>query len=186
MAKRFPPSSLFTSRSVLLLLLFFVSVSANDDCNEATVVTSLSFVAEGDTTNATADFPTPSDSFRNLTCGVSTSSRGVWYRIQDQENLFLKAILTPTPREGEARKSFKAALFRLENQDAESCQDSLQCMRSSEYYLSPPSSSDNGEIVSEWFAEGGIIYYLHVTGAREEDVGSFQLQIEVSLLCTSQ
>jgi hypothetical protein len=73
------------------------------------------------------------------------------------------------------------ALFYSESSSAsssssETCQeDALECVSTSDYALLSQRTSPT----SQWFAEPGMTYYLHVTGISGQDTGAFNLQIMV-------
>lgn len=151
----------------LIIALLTHTLRANDDCDGARVVTSFPFQENGDTTDATVDFPDATETLYNnvsLTCGIKESARGIWYRIPGN-NRFLQASVTDIDN-----VRFKTAIFQG------SCDD-LECLRPSSSYKY---ETERTQPTSTWFAENGKTYYLHVTGLSDSDVGEFALQISVS------
>lgn len=163
-------ASTTTSKWISLLvlssssLLLFVDAATNDSCQDATAVTSLPFTSQGDTSEATEDFfATPADMLRNLTCGITSMGRGVWYQISLAESSqFVKATVT-TPEA--AVTNFNLALFR-----GDSCQ-TMECMLPRDYLL------DNQQNDLTWFAFAGETYLLHVTGLDVNATGPYELTI---------
>ena len=171
---------LFKSSLLLSILgLAIVSTSlvhANDDCVDAIVITadssSLPFQTTGDVTQATADaeFATPTDTFGNLTCGISTQAIGVWYQIDAPSDAFLKATITDAPG---TSTQFNAALF-----EGNSCAEKT-CRMAREYQL----ENQRTQPTMTWFASEGMSYFLHVAGINANEVGAFVLDVEVCIYC---
>ena len=151
----------------LLCSLMANVVRANDDCVDAVVIDSVPFQAQGDVTQATSDFATPADTFRNLTCGISTEAIGVWYRINAGSNVFLQA----TVQDVQTETKFTTALFR-----GTTCDD-MQCMLAREYQL----ENQRTNPTLTWFAEDDVSYFLHVAGINANEVGAFQLNVVVCI-----
>jgi hypothetical protein len=147
---------------VLLSVLSLRETTANDDCVDAIVVSSFPAMLTGNTSQATVDFPDPTNSFRNLTCGIPATSAGIWYRLEG-DNQFIKARVTDVDT-----ASFSTALF------TNTCDD-LQCLLVSDY----SSTNQRTQPTSEWFAREGETYFLHVTSVGETPGGAFSLEIEV-------
>lgn len=175
----------FLSLSVLLhtylllllqLLSLLLLITANDECEEAVAITTLPFSTQGNLESATADFGTPVDTLRNLTCGITTNGPGVWYRItQVKENQFLQAILTDAADNDTNTQDtrFNTALFV-----GSSCDD-LTCMVFSEYQL----EKQQTQPTSTWFALEDKTYFLHVAGVDDTQVGGYTLQVTVRATC---
>lgn len=140
-------------------------VAANDACEDAVIVSSLPFAVDGNTSTATVDFETPTDAFRNLTCGISTESRGVWYQLLDlPASTFVKATVSPSATPA---TKFNVALFQ-----GNTC-DEMDCLR--DFAL----QNLRTQPTLTWFADMDESYYLHVTGINANETGPFALQIEV-------
>ena len=162
-------SSLFLSvlfHTTLLSSLLLI-VTANDECEEAVAITTLPFSTQANLGSATADFGTPVDTLRNLTCGITTNAPGVWYKIQVDSNQFVQAVLVDAPDSQDTK--FNTALFV-----GSSCDD-LTCMTFSQYQL----EQQQTQPTSTWFALGGETYFLHVAGVDATQVGGYTLQVTV-------
>jgi hypothetical protein len=158
-----------------LLGLFLISISstarANDACSEAVTINTFPFSTTGDLTGATPDFTTPTDTFRNLTCGISAEAVGVWYQIIATDGPgFLQAIVTDAPG---TSTMINVAFF-----EGTSC-DEMECKHADrEYQL----ENQRTEPKLNWFAKEGISYFLHVAGINANEVGEFTLAVDVSTL----
>jgi hypothetical protein len=150
---------------VLLSVLSLRETTANDECVDAIVVSSFPVTFTGNTSQATVDFPDPTDNLRNLTCGIPATSAGIWYRLEGN-NQFVKAQVTDIDT-----ASFSTALF------TNTCDD-LQCLLASDYSL----TNQRTQPTSEWFAQEGETYFLHVTSVGETPGGAFDLEIEVCIM----
>jgi len=168
--------------SILLYFFFFLLLSsvaviqANDDCADALLIDSFPFEITGDVRDATSDFATsPTDTFRNLTCGIGTEAVGVWYRIEassrngSTSGMFLKAMVADSPT---TDAKFNVALFQ-----GSSCED-YQCMLTREYTLENQRTAP----ALTWYAQEGVSYFLHVFGINALEVGMFDLTVEVCVL----
>ena len=165
---------------VLLVPSLFLWTVANDTCQDAIAITTLPFAAQGNLALATADFDTPVDMLRNLTCGIATDAPGVWYRIDDGMDQFYQAVLTDANHDDSSTKDTKfiTALFSSSSSSAAtaSCdEDSLTCMAFREYQL----EQQRTQPTSTWFGEKGKTYYLHVAGVDATQVGGYNLQVTV-------
>lgn len=145
-------------------------VNGNDECQNAVEVASFPFQDNGDVMRATADFVSPTDNFRNLTCGISVTAPGVWYRISssNEEGAFLKATVTDSPT---TDAKFITALFK----SASASCDDLDCMEPRTYTL----ENERTQPTMTWYAESKEVYYLHVAGVNENERGLFILDVEV-------
>jgi hypothetical protein len=164
----------YSMNPLILVGLLLVSISstarANDDCSEAVAVTTVPFSTTGDLTRATADFTVPTDTFRNLTCGISTEALGIWYRISVPDvPAFLQATVTDAPG---TSTMINVALF-----EGTSC-DEMECKTDREYQL----ENQRTEPKLTWFAKEGVSYFLHVAGMNANQVGEFTLNVEVSII----
>lgn len=156
------------------LAMFSPSAFANDDCADAIVITAdsatLPFQTTGDVTFATADveFARAADPVGNLTCGISPRAIGVWYQIDVPSggDTFLKATITDAP--GTSTR-FNAALFA-----GNSC-DQKTCQQLGEYQM----ENQRTQPTMTWFAAEGMSYFLHIAGINADEVGPFNLDIEV-------
>jgi hypothetical protein len=196
-----------------------IAVAGNDKCAQAVKIDAILLPISifGNTTaeQATPDFPNPTDTLNNLTCGIKPEARGVWYAItmsasaisgssssnfrSDSSSLFLQATVSSlhdawldesavtttdsfsSSSAVESSWGLNTALFSSEStSSAETCQeDALECVSTSDYALLSQRTSPT----SQWFAEPGVTYYLHVTGISEKDTGAFNLQIMVRFVC---
>ena len=170
-----------TILSILLLVPSFIVVTANDECSNAvTITTPLPFTVNGDTTSATVDFPNPTDNFRNLTCGIGVEGRGIWYKyVGDDQFIRAHVILPQFTSDGSTpgKWDIKTALFQIYNSQSDCHVDDLECMTSSQYTKMYERTTSP---ISEWYAHSGITYLLHVSGVTDDDVGEFELTVEVS------
>lgn len=159
--------------ALFLLSSSLLSVHANDECKDAVVISSLPFETTGDVTQATVDFGTPSDTFRNLTCGIGTDAIGVWYRIQTEvgQRKLVKATVTDAVG---TSTIFQTALFQGSN----GCDD-LECLRDRQYER----VNERTQPTLTWFAQEDTSYYLLVVGINAEELGNFTLEVEVRILC---
>ena len=163
--------------SFLSLAVFSPTALANDDCVDAVVITAdssaLPFQTTGDVTFATADaeFARAADPVGNLTCGISPRAIGVWYQIDVPSggDTFLKATITDAP--GTSTR-FNAALFA-----GNSCSEKT-CQQLGEYQM----ENQRTEPTMTWFAAEGMSYFLHVAGIDADEVGPFNLDVEVSFV----
>ena len=172
---------LFMASSTSLFPVHLWTATANDECTAAIHVTTFPFFHESNLLSATADFGTPTDTLRNLTCGIATDGPGVWYHIQSQEQFdqFLQAVLTDAPVENNntnnnnetQQQQFNTALFT-----GTSCDD-LTCVPFSAYQL----ENQQTQPTSTWFALAGQSYYLHVAGIDANQVGGYTLQVTALL-----
>lgn len=167
------------SRSMFLslLLVFFssVAIQANDDCVDSVLIDSFPSAITGDVRQATSDFTIPTDTSRNLTCGIGTEALGVWYRIEaGTTGKFLKAVVKDSPT---TNAKFNVALFQ-----GSSCED-LQCMLAREYSL----ENQRTEPSLTWYAQNDVSYFLHVAGINANEVGMFDLTVdEVAMISSSE
>jgi hypothetical protein len=162
----------YSMTPLILVGLLLVSISstarANDICSEAVAITTFPFSTTGDLTRATADFAAPTDTFRNLTCGISTEALGIWYRISAPDGpAFLRATVTDAPG---TSIMINVALF-----EGPSC-DEMECKTDREYQL----ENQRTEPKLTWFAKEEVSYFLHVAGINANQVGEFTLNVEVS------
>jgi len=152
----------------LALILASANVAGNDDCADAIVIDvgDLPSFSVADTTTATVDFAEPADNLMNLTCRVSSVSRGVWYKLTGTDALLEAKVQTDDPD-----VAIRTALFV-----GESCGD-WKCLRpDADYEL----MDDRTTPTSTWFAREGEKYWLHVTGVNASDVGMLEISIGVS------
>ena len=165
----------FTALVAVSVAMLAVVVEGNDECSNAVRIQTLPFKTTGDTTDATADFPNPTDTFRNLTCGIGVEGRGIWFEYVG-DNRFVEATVSASSSSSPDSWNIKTALFQIYNGDSECHADDLQCMTSSQYAkLSERTSTP----VSQWYANSGIKYLLHVSGVTDDDVGPFEINMKV-------
>jgi hypothetical protein len=137
----------------------------SDECFASTILSQFPYVGAGETTQATVDFPDPSDSFSNLTCGIKPEARGVWYRIEGRGSFIEAKLIDASGTDTD----FNTALFR-----GSSCQD-MECMLPSEYQL----ENQRTEPTSTWYAQEGESYFYHVTGISQDAVGPYNIFVKV-------
>uniref|UniRef100_A0A7R9WUN2 Uncharacterized protein n=2 Tax=Craspedostauros australis TaxID=1486917 RepID=A0A7R9WUN2_9STRA len=155
----------------------FTLVSANDDCADAVAIStgSLPTTISGQFESATPDFPTPSNTVNNATCGIHRDRPGVWYAIEGNDD-FLRALVEETTAGVDGVVNVNTALF--ERSDGSSAcsnpSSDLECIRFSEYSLEQAQAN----LTSTWYAQKDVVYYLHVAAKANVANASFDVTFE--------
>lgn len=149
-----------------------LSASANDNCTDAILIDSFPAAVNGDTRDATSDFPDPADNFRNLTCGIKPEGRGIWYRIvnKDADRPLLRARVVAL-----TNVRLNTAIF-VDDSGYDDCID-MECMLPRQYQI----VDQRVQPTSIWYAKKDVSYFFHVTGIAADQVGLFSLDVTVSL-----
>ena len=159
----------------LKLLIFVLSFQEyerppNDSCESATTIDSLPKRFTDTNVGAFPEFVDP-------TCGIGPDSRGVWYTYVGDDSIIEATLTTSFTFQSEI-SVFRGSCARLE------C---VQNVAASLY-----SYSSRTPNVITWLAVAGETYYILATGADNlspsagaMEVGSFRLDIVVSLKCMS-
>lgn len=137
-----------TETSPLRVQFAELATPANDQCANATAIAALPYASSATTVGSTHDVEFPA-------CGVSASSRGVWYTVVGRGKVMQVSVAT-----GRALSVFRGT-----------CGLGLQCVTEGRRGSSLATTV-------EWTAEPGITYRIFVAGTHFEDVGAFQLRAQ--------
>ncbi|KAL7572869.1 hypothetical protein ACA910_004524 [Epithemia clementina (nom. ined.)] len=118
-------------------------IPPNDGCSNAIAIPSLPFETEGTTLGSFADFS-------SFNCGISLTSRGVWY------SLVGAGRVTRTVYQGE--HNVETSIF------TGSCVGGLSCL-------------EHGDEIVDWIAETGVTYLILLSGLNFQSVGDYTLQV---------